>query len=511
MYSFIEYAELAGAGLLLYFVGTCIYNLTLHPLAHIPGPLLYRATRLGMIRRHMKGKLPFEVLDLHRKYGDVVRIAPDEVAFAHPDAWREIYGHRPGGSTGPVELPKWKTFYRNQGVQPNIFTEDKENHAMLRRMLAPGFSDRAMRDQESIIGGYIDMLIQQLRVHSAVRPSDLQGEGDEKIDVKVGGRKAIDLTTWYTWTTFDVIGDLAFGESFGCLDRADYDPFVAQLNATGPASAWMFAFKMIGLDKIIFPLLRFFVMRRRPFAKVTTEKLQRRMALKEERPDLIGGLLKKKEAMNLTKEHIRSNAGLLVIAGSETTATLLSGVTYLLLKNPEALKKLTEEVRSTFKSEEEITLLSVGRLSYMLACLDEGLRSYPPVAIGFPRQVPEGGTMVAGEFLPQGTICAAWQWALYHNEKNFQDPFGYHPERFMGDPRFADDKFELLQPFSVGPRNCIGRNLAYAEMRLILARLVYNFDIQLVDERQDWLDQKVYLLWNKLPLQVYLTPVNASE
>jgi hypothetical protein len=257
-----------------------------------------------MIRRLIKGKLAFEVLDLHKKYGDVVRIAPDEVAFAHPDAWREIYGHRPGGSTGPVELPKWKTFYRNQGLPPNIFTEDKENHAMLRRMLAPGFSERAMRDQESIIGGYIDRLIQQLRSHSVVRPSDLQGggegegEGDEKkADARVGDRKPIDLTTWYTWTTFDVIGDLAFGESFGCLERADYDPFVAQLNATGPASSWMFAFKLIGLDKIIFPLLRFFVMQRRPFAKVTTEKLQRRMALTEERPDLIGGLLKKKEAM----------------------------------------------------------------------------------------------------------------------------------------------------------------------------------------------------------------------
>lgn len=104
---------------------------------------------------------------------------------------------------------------------------------------------------------------------------------------------------------------------------------------------------------------------------------------------------------------IRANAGLLVVAGAETTATLLSGITYLLLKNPEALSRLAEEVRSTFKSEDEITLLSVSRLHYMLACLDEALRCYPPVAIGFPRQVPKGGTTIAGEFIPESvSLCA---------------------------------------------------------------------------------------------------------
>ena len=99
---------------------------------------------------------------------------------------------------------------------------------------------------------------------------------------------------------------------------------------------------------------------------------------------------------------IGANAGVLVVAGSETTATLLSGVTFLLLKNPGALEKLAQEVRSTFSSESEITLLSVGKLNYMLACLDEALRLYPPVSIGFPRQVPKGGVTIAGEFLPEG-------------------------------------------------------------------------------------------------------------
>ena len=71
---------------------------------------------------------------------------------------------------------------------------------------------------------------------------------------------------------------------------------------------------------------------------------------------------------------LKANASVLIIAGSETTSTLLSGITYLLLRNPEQLERLTDEVRSSFKSDDEITLLSVNKLEYMLACLNEGLR-----------------------------------------------------------------------------------------------------------------------------------------
>lgn len=99
-------------------------------------------------------------------------------------------------------------------------------------------------------------------------------------------------------------------------------------------------------------------------------------------------------------ENLVANAEILIIGGSETTATLLSGVTYLLLQTPNAYQKLKDEVRSTFHSQEEIDLISVNKLSYMLACLDEALRMYPPVANGLPRVCPPAGAKVLGEYLP---------------------------------------------------------------------------------------------------------------
>jgi cytochrome P450 len=148
-----------------------------------------------------------------------------------------------------------------------------------------------------------------------------------------------------------------------------------------------------------------------------------------------------------------SNAEILIIGGSETTASLLSGVTYLLLQNPEAHQILKDEVRSAFHSEEDITLISVNQLSYMLACLDEAMRMYPPIANGLPRVCPKGGSQVLGEFIPENVCASFWgsgllnyadvhsqtnlsihQWALYRREEYFKDPNSFHPERFLGYP-----------------------------------------------------------------------------
>lgn len=104
----------------------------------------------------------------------------------------------------------------------------------------------------------------------------------------------------------------------------------------------------------------------------------------------------------MTFDKLKANCGILIIGGSETTATLLSGVTYFLLTNPEPMRKLTEEIRSSFKSESEIDFVSVNNLPYLLACLDEALRMYPPVPIGLPRIVPAGGAKIVDEFVPEG-------------------------------------------------------------------------------------------------------------
>ncbi|KAJ5673432.1 hypothetical protein N7507_002559 [Penicillium longicatenatum] len=153
------------------------------------------------------------------------------------------------------------------------------------------------------------------------------------------------------------------------------------------------------------------------------------MAIKEERLDIIEGLLKKKDELNLSVEKLVLNVEILIIGGSETTASLLY------------------EVRSMFHSEDEIDLVSVNKLSYMLACLDEGMRMYPPIANGLLRVCLKGGSRVLGEYIPEFVYSLCLRlliWALYRREKHFKDPNNIHPERFLGFPEFVDDRRDIF-------------------------------------------------------------------
>ncbi|KAK8105485.1 hypothetical protein PG999_008844 [Apiospora kogelbergensis] len=319
----------------------------------------------------------------------------------------------------------------------------RHDHALLRRRLAPGFSDRSLRDQEPIIGAYVDLLVQRLREHG--------GAGDSA--------RALNMREWLNWATFDIIGDLGFGSPFGCLENSEYHPWVNRMTRNIKITAYMQALYELGGIRFVTWISRSGLWTSHTEQKKrVNETLLRRMQLETERPDFIEGLLRNPDG--LTHEQIAAAASTLISAGSETTATLLTGAIFFLARNEDKLAKLTQEVRAAFVKDSEITLSSVSCLSYMLACLNECLRMYPPIAGGLPRVVPAGGAAVAGRFVPEGAIVGVWQWAINHDERFWANPWEFHPERFLvdqNDQRYQNDLLDAMQPFSMGPRNCIGK------------------------------------------------------
>ncbi|KAF4929826.1 Trichothecene C-15 hydroxylase [Colletotrichum viniferum] len=484
---FILWPTVAVSLALIYALLSAIYNLTLHPLVKHPGPKLWAASRLPYSLMLLRGNPHKDILALHARYGDVVRLSPSLLSFQAPDAWKEVMGHRKGGKL--EENAKLPDFIDERHA--DLISANREDHARYRRILSHGFSAKNMQDQQPIIKSYIDLLIE--RLHS------------------IAGQGPLDVVQWYNFTTFDIIGDLAFGESFGCLENSDYHPWVRLIFDDIKVGIYFFVFKSY---KLLEPLLKMFVPKslldkRVAHYQLIEEKLDRRIAMGTPRPDFAQSMLSKTGDEALTRTELIMHSRLLIIAGSETTATALSGATYLLCSNPSTLAKLNEEVRSAFASEEEIDIISTAKLAYLQAVLEEALRMYPPVPSALPRVTPPGGQEILGQWIPGNTTLDIWHWAMYHNEKNFRKPFEFHPERWMGDPEFANDSLDALKPFHIGPRNCLGMNLAYAEMRMILARVIYNFDLQLAEESRDWLrcDQhQVHILWNKPPLKVHMTP-----
>ncbi|EEY20411.1 isotrichodermin C-15 hydroxylase [Verticillium alfalfae VaMs.102] len=424
-----SYWKLAGAvlGLLvIYQALSTTYNVFFHPLRHYPGPFLQGASKIPWFLHQTGGTLAFHTQGLHEKYGPVVRIAPHHLSFTDPQAFKDIYGHRIGAASDMPELPKATMFYHvSRRIPHNIISSTIEDHRGLRRSLAHGFSDKAMREQEPIIGRYVDLLM--LRLHG------LCGAAAE------GTAAVVDLKNYYNWTTFDAIGDLVFGESFGCLEANKQHPWVDAILSAVHQGAFLIGLIYLGFGELV--------------------ELSR-LAAKPGRADLFEGVLRKRDELGLTFAHLAGNASLLVVAGSETTATLLSGATYLLVSNRHVLDKVTKEVRETFASAVDINLSSVGGLSYMLAVLNESFRCYPPVTSNLVRRVPLGGQTIAGNYVPVGTLVEVQQWSANHSTDNWADPWTFRPERFLDSEEEAaakGNKFEALQPFSVGPRNCIGR------------------------------------------------------
>lgn len=239
----------------------------------------------------------------------------------------------------------------------------------------------------------------------------------------------------------------------------------------------------------------------RKHKSLAAEKAKRRMALGDMgRIDFVGHLI---DSGKISEGSLLANADTLIAAGSETTATSLTGLTWFLLKNPDCLAKLTEEVRSSFGSLEEITGDSAAKLPFLHGCIEESLRLFPPAPFNLPRDSP--GAVIDGQYIPEGTVCCGEIYSMHTDPRYWKDPEAFRPERWIG-KGLGDDK-RAWQPFSSGPRACLGINLAYLEIRIALAKLLWTFDLELVSKTKDWIaDCGNYMLWRKADLMVKFHP-----
>lgn len=194
---------------------------------------------------------------------------------------------------------------------------------------------------------------------------------------------------------------------------------------------------------------------------------------------------------------LNADSGLIISAGSDTTALSLAATFFYLLHNPDTLAKLTSEVRSSFTSPDEINSKTLAKLPYLRACIDEALRLSPPAAGHLPREVLPGGLTIDEHYFPAGTVVGTSAYAIHHSKEYYPDPFTYCPERWIIDPTTTDDN-DLRSPesvakaraafcaFSHGPRGCIGKRVAYIEMSNAVASLLFSHDMRLAPGAEEF-------------------------
>jgi cytochrome P450 len=147
------------------------------------------------------------------------------------------------------------------------------------------------------------------------------------------------------------------------------------------------------------------------------KRIAKRLELKTGRPDFVEAMATAKpdDGRMLTRDEMASNGRVLVLGGSETTATALAAATYFLAKHPDVQRKLADEVRSIFTLESEIDMFSAHKLQYMLAVLDESMRLFPPVPSQLPRVCQAGGDIICGYQVPEGvSLWEDQKWCRGH-------------------------------------------------------------------------------------------------
>ncbi|KAJ8122814.1 hypothetical protein ONZ43_g1088 [Nemania bipapillata] len=408
----------------------------------------------------------------------------------------DVYALKQSNQNG--NLPKDPKFYvRAPGSPDTISSANDADHRRLRRLQAHAFSEKAIMLQEKYLRYYTDKFVGRLR------------------DEALHHNGVVDLAKWVNFLTTDVIGDLSFGESFGGLATGKLHPWLDTLFTTLKTFTFIREILRLPLPIINAALAcipRAMKDHQKGAVAFGAESARRRIARKTDRPDFMSYMMKHNDdgKKGMSQAELEMAAITFIVAGSETTATMISGTMYLLLRNPTVLSQLTQKIRSDFPTRSDLTGVNLQQHKYLNSVLKEGLRLYPPAPDTLFRTTNERNVMVAGKLVPPQTSITMNLWAAGQDPINFHRPLEFVPERWMEDApsEFQNDDKAVFRPFSVGPRDCIGKNLAWAEMRLILAQLVWNFDFLGIEhDSRLWIErQKIFSLWEKIPLNVCIAP-----
>ncbi|KAI0512527.1 cytochrome P450 monooxygenase [Xylaria bambusicola] len=459
-----------------------------------PGPLISRASTLWYSRALGRGTIAQDLLALHEKYGDTVRITPDEISFIDPQNWKQIYGYRTSPA-GKVEMIKDPRYHDTVKPTVTILTGNDAEHTYFRKILSPPFSEISLKKNEWILHRFVDKFIARVK------------------DAGDNGKKPVDIVDWFNYLTFDIIGYLAYGEDFNCLGESklhewiDCSLAIAGLMTLGQ-SARQLPYPFDKLYKWMF-IPDSIYRRTKTHRDLVDQKVHTRLGHNPEHMDFLQKLVELRKDEKMEFGTLSEHASLLTIGGSETTATLLSGAIYFLALNPEVYAKLKREIRTTFAKEEDMTLLRLSQCAYLLGVVEETLRMYPPSPANHTRMVPEGGAVLEGKHIPGGLCVSMPMFASFNASSNWVEPRVFAPERWTGEnpDKYARDRKEALKPFSYGPRNCLGQQLANHEVRLILGKVAWHFDLELMEASRGWEKQISYTFWEKHRLWVKMKSV----
>ncbi|KAG4286424.1 hypothetical protein FPRO06_07684 [Fusarium proliferatum] len=444
-----------------------VYYRYFNPLAKYPGPPLASVTNLWKTYHLWNLHLPHTLVRLHEQYGDVVQVGPNDLSFRNPDAVNTIY-------KAGRQLQKTGFYNGFTTFNPNLFgTQDEEIHAIRRRQMAHAFSMQSIKEMEY----FVDSHILKLR---------------RNLDHFCDSNQDVDLKNMIAFYVFDVLGELAFSRSFNSQDERnlarlprinDHIYLACLMGMTPDALPWI---KKV-LPFIPIPWLQRLFNARAQLRNLTAACVRQRIeAGSSDRKDLLSSLLvavDPETGFKLTELDINTEAFGMIVAGSHTTSGTLTLLFSHILRNPETLNNVIQELDSNLPNHTGpvISYENLEKdLPYTRACIQENFRINPVFTMPLPRKImAPGGFVIQGLQIPQKTTAFALNHVVHHNPSVWgKDHDQFIPDRFLG-PN-GKELQEYLSPFSTGHRMCIGKNLAMMSILKVLSTVLRNYKLEML-------------------------------
>ena len=462
----------------LYYAATC-YAAT-RRLRAFPGPPLATFSYLWMARAALSGRM-WEIYykDATLKYGSVVRIGPGELITSDPALIRRLSATR----RTQYRRSSWYDPNRLDPYEHSMFSlRDDAAHDRLKSRTAAAYAGRENpaleAEVDAVLGQYFTILRERY----------------------VATNKPADLATLSQYFTLDSITKVAFGSSFGFLEREedvhsylrgilDVAP-VMQMSAEIPALASIVASPLVlslagpkltdakGVGKLMAVARDIVAERFGPDAK--------------DRRDMLGAFVRN----GMSQRECETEALFQIIAGSDTTATAIRMTLLYIVTTPRVHARLRAEADAALGPPDldDMCILKntvAENLPYLQAVVSEGLRIHPPfVGLPFKEVPPQGDTLDDGRFVPGGTRIAPSIWALTRRADVFGDDVDvFRPERWLPgrdadlaseEERIATMRRTVDLIFGYGRWACAGKTLAFLELNKVLVEMVRRFDMQLV-------------------------------
>ncbi|KAM0712112.1 hypothetical protein Q7P37_011206 [Cladosporium fusiforme] len=454
-----------------------------------------------------------DLTEAHKKHA-IIRIGPNNLSFGHVDAIRGIYGH---GTPCVKDLK----YVITASDHPHLFdVVEKKKHSEKRKRLSAAFAIKNLERWEFKVADTTGRLLSAFDRLCTPKPVDLTARPNP-------ADLTVDFNHWINMFTIDAINLLALSSRLGLLEQGHdlvnaekLDGTIYKANYRKSQNTASYATSHFVWDYDNFHTLKWLSKllpgwkktwkAAEPFGDICYHQAATRLERYksgEELDDFFAALitdLKSGDPSDLEWGEIVGEVAAIIDAGAETTAIALTQVMELLIKHPQHLATLRQEIDDTLDEDEDVASYDkIKNLPFLRACLDEAMRIIPPVSAGLPRRTPPEGAEIMGEWIAGDTSVSMPTYTAHHDPTIFPRPDEYNPHRWL-------DKDECKRmepyfiPFSTGGRGCIGRNISYLEQAVVLASVVHRYEFALPGPEFELKRFESFnLLLSELPLKMW--------